>query len=113
MDGTVWIAVLSIAVGTFLMRLLPLLWMQRHLDRHDDKDAYEAIPLWLSTLAPLMIAAMLGVSLVPKSTDVLSWVTTACAVFVTIIVWRHTRSLGLPIFAGVLAYGIMFVTLGI
>jgi branched-subunit amino acid transport protein len=113
MDSTLWLAVFGTAAGTFCMRLLPLLWMQRHLDRHNDKDAFEVMPQWLSILGPLMIAAMLGVSLVPKSIDFISWITTACGVLVTVLIWRHTRSLGLPVLAGVLAFGIVNVTLGI
>ena len=113
MNNALWLALLITAAGTFLMRLAPLLWMQRHLDKHEDKDALEAIPNWLGILAPLMVAAMLGVSLVPKTVDLSSWIATAIGVVATVLVWRKTQSLGLPVVAGVAIYGVVNLTLGV
>ena len=105
MDNTLWLALVITAGGTFLMRLVPLLWMQLHLRRQEDKDELEAIPDWLGILAPLMIAAMLGVSLVPKSTDLSSWIATLVGVIATVLAYRKTQSLGLPVCVGVVVFG--------
>ncbi|MFC6632438.1 AzlD domain-containing protein [Microbulbifer taiwanensis] len=105
MDSAIWIALLATAAGTLFMRALPLLWMQRHLDRQNDKSTVEAMPVWLSVLGPTMIAAMFGVSLVPTTATPASWLATACGVLVTLFVWYRTRSLGWPVFAGVGTYG--------
>ena len=35
MAGELWVAVMVAAAGTLLMRLLPLVWMQRRLARED------------------------------------------------------------------------------
>ncbi|MCW9052775.1 MAG: AzlD domain-containing protein [Motiliproteus sp.] len=113
MDNALWLALLVTAAGTFLMRLFPLLWMKRHLERHDDKDALEAIPNWLGILAPLMVAAMLGVSLVPKTIDLSAWIATAIGVVATVLAWRKTQSLGLPVFAGVAIYGLASLALSL
>ncbi|WP_421869255.1 AzlD domain-containing protein [Motiliproteus sp.] len=112
MDDALWLAVMGIAVGTFSMRFVPMLWMQRHLDKHNDQDAFDVMPQWLSLLGPMMIAAMFGNSLVPKSVDVIGWVATAVGVLVTVLVWRRTQSLGMPVLAGVFSYGVAFIVLG-
>lgn len=105
MDSALWLAVIATAAGTYAMRVVPLLWMQRHLNKHSDKDALEVVPQWLTILGPLMIAAMLGVSLIPKTPDVNGWMMTACGGAMTLLVWWRTRSLGLPVVVGVATYG--------
>lgn len=105
MDNAIWAALLVCALGTFLMRALPLVWMQRHLVQRKTKSAVEAMPTWLSVLGPLMIAAMFGVSLVPGKASPASWLATALGALVTLIAWRMTKSLGWPVFAGVAIYG--------
>ena len=112
MSSTLWLAVLASATGTLLMRLLPLRWMQRRLERLDGDDGLEAMPQWLGILGPLMIAAVLGVSLVPKTTDAIAWLATAIGVLVTLAVWWRLRSLGWPVAAGVAAYGGVVTLLG-
>ena len=109
MDSSLWIAVMVTAAGTFAMRLLPLLWMQRQLKKHHDKNAVEVIPRWISLLGPLMIAAMLGVSLMPGTPDVVSWLATLGGAVATLLVWKYARSLGLPVLAGVVAFGLLRV----
>lgn len=106
MDSALWLAVLVSAAGTLLMRLLPLLWMQRRLNRSDGLDA---MPQWLGILGPLMIAAVLGVSLVPANNSASSWLATAIGALVTVLVWWRLRSLGWPVVAGVAAYGVVVV----
>lgn len=106
MDSALWLAVLASAAGTLLMRLLPLLWMQRRLDRD---DGFDAMPQWLSILGPLMIAALLGVSLVPAKTGAISWLATAIGVLVTLFTWWRLRSLGWPVVAGVVVYGVVVI----
>lgn len=107
MDSGVWAALIACALGTFLLRALPLVWMQRHLVQRKAKNTLDAMPTWLSVLGPLMIAAMFGVSLVPGEVSPASWLATALGVLVTLVVWRWTRSLGWPVFAGVSVYGVV------
>ncbi|GLQ06758.1 AzlD domain-containing protein [Sneathiella chinensis] len=109
MPNDLWIALIISAVGTLLMRLLPLIWMQRHLARRKSQEAAAEMPTWLSVFGPLMIAAMFGVSLVPSSMTPEAWIATAIGSLSTLTVWWFKRSLGWPVFAGVVAYG--FVTL--
>ncbi|SFU64989.1 AzlD domain-containing protein [Halomonas korlensis] len=113
MSSALWLAVIASALGTLLMRLLPLLWMQRHLKRLGDDDL-EAMPQWLGLLGPLMITAVFGVSLVPTRTDAISWIATLVGLLATLVVWRRTRTLGWPVAAGVAAYGaaVMLVAWG-
>lgn len=112
MSSALWLAVLATAVGTLLMRLLPLLWMQRRLQKSASEDGVEAMPQWLGILGPLMIAAVLGVSLVPTTTDASSWLATALGVLVTLLVWWRLRSLGWPVAAGVAANGVVVIVVG-
>ncbi|WP_043315985.1 AzlD domain-containing protein [Microbulbifer sp. HZ11] len=105
MDSELWGALLVTALGTLMMRALPLLWMRRHLIRKQSANSLDAMPSWLTVLGPLMIAAMFGVSLVPPKINALSWWATGIGMLATYIVWRYTHSLGWPVFAGVAAYG--------
>ena len=110
MSNTLWLAMLATALGTLLMRLLPLLWMRLRLARlDDDDDGLDAMPQWLGILGPLMIAAVLGVSLVPITSDTTSWLATAIGVAATLAVWWKLRSLGWPVAAGVAAYGVVML----
>ena len=107
MDSALWLAMLAAAAGTFLLRMLPLLWMQRHLDRRDNQESVESMPIWLRVLGPAMIAAMFGVSVVPASLTFTSWLATLLGGALTLAVWYRTRSLGWPVFAGVAMYGVV------
>lgn len=112
MSSALWLAVLASAVGTLLMRLVPLLWMQRNLKRHDAEGGLDAMPRWLGTLGPLMIAALLGTSLVPVSAGAISWLATAIGAGTTLLAWWRLRSLGWPVAAGVAAYGVVVILAG-
>ena len=105
MGSELWIALLATALGTFLMRALPLLWMRRHLIRKQASNTLDAMPSWLTVLGPLMIAAMFGVSLVPSSINTATGLATAVGTLATYLVWKRTRSLGWPVFCGVAVYG--------
>jgi branched-subunit amino acid transport protein len=107
MDNGIWIALIATAIGTFLMRMLPLLYLQRHLLRRNDKNAGESIPIWLGVLGPSMIAAMYGTSLVPSASSMSSWMATVLGLILTFLVWKWTKSLGWPILAGVTVYGLV------
>ena len=107
MESGIWVALIAAAVGTFLLRALPMVWMQRHLDRRDAENSMEAMPVWLGVLGPLMIAAMFGVSLVPAKASAASWLATALGALITLFVWRRVGSLGLPVLAGVAIYGLV------
>lgn len=109
MDNSLWLLMLACAVGTFLLRALPLIWMRRHLVRRSISNTTEAMPVWLTVLAPTMIAAMCGVSLVPVNSAVSSWLATLLGGLCTILVWRRTRSLGWPVCIGVGVYGASIV----
>lgn len=106
MSITLWMAVVATTLGTLLMRMAPLLWMRHRLAVRNTEDNVEPMPQWLSVLGPLMIAAVLGVSLVPAQPSLASWSATAVGVLATLGVWYRTRSLGWPVAAGVAAYGL-------
>lgn len=107
-----WVAIIVAAVGTYALRVGPLLWTQRHFNKHKANNTQARLPTWLSVLGPLMIAAMLGASLIPKAPSAESWAATAIGVFITSLTWRKYRSLGLPVFCGVVSFGLAFVLLG-
>lgn len=105
MDKSLWLLMLACALGTFLLRALPLIWMRRHLLRRGAGNGNAAMPVWLTVLAPTMIAAMFGVSLVPVHPMLSSWLATVLGGLCTVLVWRRTRSLGWPVCVGVAVYG--------
>ncbi|AWY00245.1 branched-chain amino acid ABC transporter [Marinomonas primoryensis] len=107
MDMSMWLALVSIAIGTYLLRLLPYLWMKRSLAKRQTEDGVGSMPTWLTILGPTMIAAMFGTSLVPTQSDMVSWLATGVGILVTFGVWARTRSMGLPILCGVVAFGII------
>lgn len=104
MSTALWIAVVMSALGTLLMRVVPFMWMQRRLD---SDTGMNAMPQWLGILGPLMIAAVLGVSVVPVSPGLISWIATVIGLGVTLLVWRRLRSLGWPVAAGVSVFGLV------
>ncbi len=106
MNTSLWIAMLMIALCTFLMRALPLVWMTRRLKKTDTDDQVESVPEWLSVMGPTMIAAMFGTSLIPAELSMGYWIATCLGVLVTVAAWCWKRSLGIPVFAGVLAFGV-------
>lgn len=112
MSSALWMAILASALGTLLMRLLPLLWMRRRIERLGDEDGLDAMPQWLSMLGPLMIAAVFGVSLMPVKPDALSWLATGIGIFATLAVWWGTRTLGWPVAVGVATYGVVVTLFG-
>ena len=108
MHVDIWIAIVVAAIGTYALREGPLLWTQRHFNKHKANNTEARLPAWLSVLGPLMIAAMLGASLIPKVPSAASWIATAIGTVVTVVVWRKFKSLGLPVFCGVLSFGVAF-----
>lgn len=102
MNTGLWIAVVASALGTLLIRVVPFLWMQRRLD---NQTGLNNMPQWLGILGPLMIAAVLGVSIMPVNPSAISWIATAIGLGVTLMVWWRLRSLGWPVAAGVAVYG--------
>ena len=108
MHVDIWIAIVVAAIGTYALRVVPLLWTQRHFNKHKANNTEARLPTWLSVLGPLMIAAMLGASLIPKAPSAASWIATAIGTVVTVVVWRKFKSLGLPVFCGVLSFGVAF-----
>lgn len=109
MSLELWIAMIVAALGTYLIRLLPLIWMQQRLKRRDGDAAVDVLPKWLVVLGPMMIAAVLGVSLVPRTPDPAGWLATVVGLGVTLVVWRKTRSLGWPVVGGVLTFGVVVI----
>ncbi|WP_137170128.1 AzlD domain-containing protein [Marinomonas sp. FW-1] len=107
MGMSMWLALVSIAIGTYLIRLLPYIWMKRSLAKRQTEDGIGSMPTWLTILGPTMIAAMFGTSLVPTHPDILAWLATGVGVLVTYGVWTRTHSMGLPILCGVVAFGVM------
>ena len=112
MSSEIWLTLVSIAIGTYLIRLVPYLWMQRKLAQSQNENTLADTPDWLTVLGPAMIAAMFGTSLVPVHPGLVSWIASAAGIVATLLVWRKTRSMGLPTFAGVLAFGLVKVMFG-
>lgn len=110
MDTNTWMVIVLCAVGTFLIRALPLVWTRRHLARQKN-DAPNTLPTWLGLLGPLMIAAMFGVSLLPVRHDWIGAVATLAGCLATLISWYRSRALGQPVFIGVVVFGL--VTFGL
>lgn len=100
-------AIFACALGTFAMRCIPLIWMHKHLDKQQQTEQKVTTPVWLGLIGSLMIAGMLGASLVPTRVDWVGGLSTLVGVVVTIASWYRFRSLGLPVFLGVLAFGII------
>ncbi|WP_136068876.1 AzlD domain-containing protein [Modicisalibacter radicis] len=109
MSGAMWLAVMAAALGTLALRALPLVWMRRRLRRSEDDPGLDAMPPWLGVLGPLMIAALFGVSLVPQRQDPVGWLATLIGLAVTLMAWRRTRTLGWPVMAGVVAFGLVAI----
>ncbi|RUR29572.1 AzlD domain-containing protein [Vreelandella andesensis] len=104
MSIELWLAVAVSAIGTLLMRVVPFLWMQRRLG---SDTGINTMPQWLGILGPLMIAAVLGVSIMPVNPSTVSWLATAIGLSITLIIWWRLRSLGWPVAAGVAAFGLV------
>lgn len=102
-------ALLILVVGTWCVRALPLWWTRRHLQKHRHNEHPVQLPTWLTVAGPMMIAGMLGVSLLPASLTLGSGIATLLAVMTTIVVWRRTRGLGWPVVCGVACFGIGIV----
>lgn len=103
----IWSAILVCALGTFAMRLFPLIWMQIHLAKKAKQNsATNNTPVWISVLGPVMIAAMFGASLMPVRADWIGAASTVIAVIATLICWQRYRTLGKPVFCGVFVFGV-------
>lgn len=107
MNSTIWIAMFIIAIATFLMRMLPIVWLQRRAKKQSHNRSEDKLPLWINILGPAMIAAMLGTSLVPAHPSTGTWVASGCGVMVTALFWYWRRSLGLPVLMGVISFGLV------
>lgn len=101
MTEGLWLTVIGVALGTLAMRMLPLLWIQR---RQQLSKNHAGVPHWLSVLAPMMIAAMLGASLMPAEPSPSAWLATLAGGLATLAVWRKTHSLGWPVICGVASF---------
>ncbi|WP_249978623.1 AzlD domain-containing protein [Vreelandella olivaria] len=110
MSHALWLAVVASALGTLLMRVVPFLWMQRRLN---SDTGLSNMPQWLGILGPMMIAAVLGVSIVPVNPNTISWLATAIGLVVTLLVWWRVRSLGWPVAAGVCIYGVVQISVAL
>ncbi|MEX1056929.1 MAG: AzlD domain-containing protein [Natronospirillum sp.] len=104
MSSALWLAVVISALGTLVMRVVPFLWMQRRLN---STTGINNMPQWLGILGPLMIAAVLGVSIMPVNPSAIAWIATAIGLSVTLLVWWRLRSLGWPVAAGVAMFGVV------
>ncbi|TPE44155.1 AzlD domain-containing protein [Maribrevibacterium harenarium] len=107
MNGELWIAMLAIAAGTYLLRLVPYVWMRNKLARQAVSGAQPSMPTWLTILGPTMIAALFGISLAPVTNSTTAWVATAAGITATYLTWRKTRSMGIPILVGVVMFGVV------
>jgi branched-subunit amino acid transport protein AzlD len=109
METSMWLALISIALGTYLLRLFPYLWMKGALMKKQVEGGINAMPSWITILGPMMIAAMFGTSLAPAHLDTVSWLATAAGTLATFTVWARTRSMGLPVLCGVATFGMIML----
>lgn len=109
MNSELWWIIGVTAVTTYLMRALPVVWLQRRLKGQNEDNKVDVIPTWLGVLGPLMIAAMLGVSLVPEPLSFTASLATIIGAGVTLLVWYWRKSLGWPVFAGVVSYAMVML----
>ncbi|OHV12759.1 AzlD domain-containing protein [Kushneria phosphatilytica] len=107
-----WLTILAAALGTLMMRLLPLFWAQARLHTRAKEARHDAMPRWLGRLGPLMIAALLGHALVPSGNEPMAWLSTLAGASATLLVWYRTRSLGWPVLAGVAVFGMVTALMG-
>lgn len=104
-------AVLLVGVGTYLMRLLPLVAVRRAQRRADAPVGSPAARWggWLELVGPAVIAALLATSVVPEPSDPAFWSKLGpgvAALGLTGLVANRWRNLGLTVVAGVAAYGL-------
>ncbi|MDG3085626.1 AzlD domain-containing protein [Vibrio hannami] len=111
MGDSTWLALAVIAFGTYLMRVAPLYWMSRRIKRREG-NSLANIPVWLTVMGPVMIAAMFGTSLVPAELTTITWTATAIGTIATLLTWYKSRTLGLPVLIGVVVYGVVVSFLG-
>jgi branched-subunit amino acid transport protein len=107
MGDSAWLTLITIALGTYLMRVGPLYWMSHRIKRSDNSSTPGHVPVWLTVMGPVMIAAMFGTSLIPSTPSTLTWLATAIGTVATLLTWYKTRTLGLPILFGVVVYGLI------
>ncbi|RKR06580.1 branched-subunit amino acid transport protein AzlD [Kushneria sinocarnis] len=100
------------ALGTLMMRLLPLFWARARLHARARDARHDAMPRWLGRLGPLMIAALPGHALVPSGNEPMAWLSTLAGAGATPLVWYRTRSLGWPVPAGVAVFGMVTALMG-
>lgn len=105
MGDSTWWALTVIALGTYLMRVGPIYWMRHRIKRSGKGNSLASVPLWLTVMGPVMIAAMFGTSLMPADPSLSTWSATALGTIATLLAWYKTRTLGLPVLAGVVVYG--------
>ncbi len=110
MEMSMWLALVCIALGTYLLRLFPYLWMKGALMKKQVEGGINAMPFWITILGPTMIAAMFGTSLVPVHLDTVSWLATGTGTLATYAVWTRTRSLGMPVLCGVASFGMIMLS---
>lgn len=110
MSTGLWLAVIASALGTLLIRVVPFLWMQRRLN---SAAGLNAMPQWLGILGPLMIAAVLGVSIVPVNPSPATWLATVVGLLATLLMWWRLRSLGWPVAVGVTVFGAVVLACGV
>ncbi len=65
MQTDIWVAIIVAAIGTYALRVAPLLWTQRHFTKHKANNTEARLPTLPSVLGPLMSAALLGAPPIP------------------------------------------------
>lgn len=112
MNESVWLTLFVIAVGTFLIRTVPLQIMFRRLKKSDSINTSKQIPVVLSIMGPAMIAAMLGSSLIPSKPSFVSLTATLAGIIVTLATYYKFRTLSVPVLLGVVGYSVVILIFG-
>ncbi len=107
MNELSWTTLIIVAIGTYLLRAAPAIFVARRIKRSADNKSLGQIPTWITVMGPVMIAAMFGTSLIPSQPSLVSWLGTLIGTIATLAVWYKTRTLGLPVLIGVVIYGLV------
>jgi branched-subunit amino acid transport protein len=92
--------ILLIALGTYLMRLIPLLWGRK-------LDPQGRVMTSLQTVGPMLIAALLGVSGAGEAAgQTAGWLPVLLGLVGTGLTYRWQGGFVLPISTGVAAYAL-------
>lgn len=102
--------VLGLGIGTYLFRAIPLFLSQLQRNKRKKTDTPGQVSL-LEVIAPMLIAALLSVSIVPEQSkaNIHDLILVILSMMVTWLANRMLKNFGLSILIGVFGYGVLQV----